>query len=190
MNEKDFKRRKRELLKNYKEKVANLEKEYQFYKNLEETGLVKGSYIVMWEREKKSLADPNTMCREEQVVFAKIEEIIVDNRNFEISKIKTGNIFGIIYKGPREKVGSDSRWGREIVNYFPSEYIRHEKSSAILNYKGHGIQPISENLVRELKEILYRDSGKYYLTMHDKFDLIRKRLFNENYKVRVHLVDY
>ena len=35
MNEKDFKRRKRELLRNYKEKVAALEKEYQFYKELE-----------------------------------------------------------------------------------------------------------------------------------------------------------
>lgn len=188
MNEKDFKRRKRELLKNYKEKVAALEKEYQFYKELEETGLVKGSYIVMWEREKNSLADPNTMCREEQVVFAKIEDIIVNN--LEISKIKTGNIFGIIYKGPKEEVGSDSRWGSQRANYSPSKYTRHEKDSALLNYKGHGIQPISENLVKELKEILYRDSGKYYLTMHDKFDLIRKRLFNENYKVRVHLVDY
>lgn len=187
MNEKEFKKRKRELLRNYKEKVAALEKEYQFYKELEETGLVKGSYILMWEREKKSLADPNTMCKEEQVVFAKIEEIIVNN--LEISKIKTGNIFGIIYKGPKEEVGSDSRWGREKVNYSPSEYIRHETSSALLNYKGHGIQPISENLVKELKEILYRDSGKYYLTMDDKFNLIRKRLFNENFKVRVHLVD-
>ena len=187
MNEKEFKKRKRELLKNYKEKVAALEKEYQFYKELEETGLVKGSYILMWEREKKSLADPNTMCREEQVVFAKVEEIVVDNRNLEISKIKTGNIFGIIYRGPKEEVSSGSRWG---VNYSPSEYIRHERNSALLNYKGHGIQPIPENLVEELKELLYRDSGKYYLTMHDKFNLIRKRLFNENYKVRVHLVDY
>ena len=71
----------------------------------------------------------------------------------------------------------------ELIDKSENEiYITSRKKYTDININTDIVKPIKGNLVDELVEFLYIDSGEKYLMMHEKFLEIRKRLTEEGHK--------
>lgn len=159
---KNYEEKKKELKKKYREELKKLESQYILSKNKSEE---LGSHVLVWTKDRSKTGYNHRIP--EMIILASVDDIIFNNKNE--MEVKSDSAFCI-------KIEERETYSHEIY----SKYVR--KKYTDININTDIVKPIKGNLVDELIEFLYIDSGEKYLMMHEKFLEIRKRLTEEGHK--------
>ena len=159
---KSYEEKKKELKRRYREELEKLESQYISSKNKAEE---LGSHVLIWTKDRSTTRYNHRIP--EMIVLASVDDIIFNKK--DEMEVKSDSAFCI-------RIEEQEAYNHEIY----SKYIRKKYTDISINTDI--VKPIKEELVDELVEFLYIDSGEKYLMMHEKFLAIRKRLSEEGFE--------